>query len=368
MNLQTASFIGLLIMVTLAFFGLLADFFQPVFWAATLAVVFHPVFIYFHRLVKGHNTFAAFLTLVVICITVLIPLWIMASAIVTEGANLYAKVQAGNIGIDEVINWTQARVPIVFELFDSAGLTQEEIKSGISSAVLTASQFIGSWALSIGQNAVRFSAMFLLMLYVLFFFLRDGDILIEYLIYALPLGDVRERALLAKFAEVSRATVKGTLVIGVVQGVMGGVLFWALDIEAAVFWGAIMVIMSLLPVVGASLIWGPAAIGFAVNGDYVGAVILVVVGSLIIGCIDYLLRPLLVGRDTRMPDYLVLLSTLGGLTIFGVSGFVIGPLIAALFLTVWVMFAKEFNNTEGAALYQGQEDQQPGQSEESVSD
>jgi predicted PurR-regulated permease PerM len=353
-NLQTTAFIGLLIAVTLAFFGLLADFFQPVFWAATLAVVFNPLCLYMQRLVKGRNTLAAGLTLLVICITVVIPFWVMTTAVITEAANLYTKVQAGNVGIEEVINWAQLKLPLVFDLFDRAGLTQEEIKGGLSSSALTASQFIGSWALSIGQDAVRFTAMFLLMLYVLFFFLRDGETLIECLIYALPLGDVRERALLDKFAEVSRATVRGTLVIGLVQGAMGGLLFWSLNIEAAIFWGAIMVVMSLLPVVGASLIWGPAAIWFAVNGDYVSATILVVIGALIIGCIDYVLRPLLVGRDTRMPDYLVLLSTLGGLTMFGVSGFVIGPVIAALFLTVWVMFAKEFNNTEGAALYEGQ--------------
>jgi predicted PurR-regulated permease PerM len=368
-NMQTASFIGLLALVTLAFLGLLADFFQPVFWAATLAVVFYPTLLFMQRRVKGGNTLAATLTLLVICITVVIPLWVMASAFVTEGANFYAKVQAGNIGVEEMINWVQAKAPLVFDLFDKLGVTQEEIKTGLSSAALTTSQLVGTWALSIGQDAMRFAAMFLLMLYVLFFFLRDGDELIEHLIFALPLGDVRERALLTKFAEVSRVTVKGTLIIGIVQGAMGGVLFWAVGIESAVFWGAIMVIMSLLPVVGASLIWGPAAIWFAVNGDYTSATILVVVGSLIIGCIDYLLRPLLVGRGTRMPDYLVLLSTLGGLTIFGVSGFVIGPVIAALFLTVWLMFAKEFNNTEGAALYEGQgPDRDPERQDASLAD
>ena len=144
MNMQTASFIGLLALVTLAFLGLLADFFQPVFWAATLAVVFYPTLLFMQRRVKGGNTFAATLTLLVICITVVIPLWVMASAFVTEGANFYAKVQAGNIGVEEMINWVQAKAPLVFDLFDKLGVSKEEIKTGLSSAALTTSQLVGT--------------------------------------------------------------------------------------------------------------------------------------------------------------------------------------------------------------------------------
>ena len=191
--------------------------------------------------------------------------------------------------------------------------------------------------------------MFFLMVYVLYFFLRDGEVLLDTLVHALPLGDDRERELFAKFAEVSRATVKGTLVIGLVQGTLGGMIFGLLGIQGAVFWGSVMVIMSLLPVVGASLVWLPAALIMAANGDYTKAGILIVFGVVVIGLVDNLLRPILVGRDTRMPDYLVLLSTLGGLTVFGASGFVIGPVIAALFLTVWVMFAKENHAAETGA-------------------
>ena len=183
--------------------------------------------------------------------------------------------------------------------------------------------------------------MFLLMLYVLFFFIRDGDELLEMLIIAMPFGDDRERALLSKFAEVSRATIKGTLVIGLIQGALGGLIFWFLGIEGAVFWGVVMVILSLVPVVGASFVWIPAALLMLANGEYVDATVLVIFGVFVIGIIDNVLRPILIGRDTRMPDYLILLSTLGGLTVFGPSGFVIGPIIAALFLTIWVMFARE---------------------------
>lgn len=346
MNLQTASFIGLLAIVTIAFFGLLADFIQPIFWAATLAVLFHPVFVRVQALTRGRESASAFLTLIVICITVLIPAWFIAAAVVSEAAALYDRVQSGDINPAGVLEWLRSVLPVVNDLLDRAGITPEQVKENLSTAAVTGSRFIGSLAITAGQNAVRFSVMFFLMLYVLYFFLRDGDFLLQQIIHALPLGDERERALFAKFAEVSRATVKGTLVVGLVQGALGGSIFWILGIEGAVFWGAVMVIMSLLPVVGAGLVWGPAALFMIAAGAYVKALVLVAFGVLVIGLVDNVLRPILVGRDTRMPDYLVLLSTLGGLTVFGASGFVIGPVIAALFLTLWVMFAKEFNEVD----------------------
>ena len=130
-----------------------------------------------------------------------------------------------------------------------------------------------------------------------------------------------------------------------------------LGIQAAVFWGCVMAVLSMIPVVGAGLVWAPAAIGLAASGDYVDAVVLVLFGAVVIGLVDNLLRPILVGRDTRMPDYLVLLSTLGGLSMFGASGIVIGPLIASFFLTVWLMFATELNDSQGAALYKSEPDE-----------
>jgi predicted PurR-regulated permease PerM len=151
-----------------------------------------------------------------------------------------------------------------------------------------------------------------------------------------------------KFAEVTRATMKGTLVVGLVQGTLGGLLFWILGLQAAIFWGVIMTLLSLLPAVGSALVWAPAAIILLATGHIVKGIILLAAGGLIIGLIDNLLRPMLVGRHTQIPDYLILLATLGGLTVFGLSGFVIGPIIAALFLAVWDMFAQEYSHEDAA--------------------
>jgi predicted PurR-regulated permease PerM len=172
----------------------------------------------------------------------------------------------------------------------------------------------------------------------------------------LPLGDARERRLFQKFAEVARATIKGTLVIGLVQGVLGGLIFWMLGIEAAALWGVVMAVLSLLPAGGAALVWVPAVIVLIATGQLLEGLILLVFGTLIIGLADNVLRPILVGRDTQMPDYLVLITTLGGIALFQLSGVVIGPIIGALFLTVWEMFGQEYASVardQGGSAAQG---------------
>ena len=144
--------------------------------------------------------------------------------------------------------------------------------------------------------------------------------------------------LLNKFTGVIRATVKGNLVVAIVQGALGGLIFWFLGIEAALLWGAIMSVLSLLPA-GSGVIWVPVAIYFLATGAILKGIILLAFGVLVIGLIDNFLRPILVGKDTQMPDYLVLVSTLGGMALFGLNGFVIGPVIAALFITAWGLYS-----------------------------
>jgi predicted PurR-regulated permease PerM len=134
--------------------------------------------------------------------------------------------------------------------------------------------------------------------------------------------------------------VKGNIVVALVQGTLGGLAFWVLGIKGALLWGALMALLSLLPAVGAGLVWGPVAIYLLTKGSILPALGLIVWGVLVIGLVDNVLRPILVGKETRLPDYLVLVATLGGLAVFGLSGFVIGPVIAAIFLATWDIFSK----------------------------
>jgi len=339
---QNSFFIGLVVLVTAAFIYLLAGYFQPIFWAAILGIVFLPVQHLLERRLHGHCSVAALLTVVLIFFTVLVPCLVIASAVVNEAASLYGRIESGEIDTGALLRWLQGWTPWLLEWAERVGINVDEFPRKVSALAVSASQYVGGLALTAGQNVAGFLVKFVIMLYLLFFVVRDGSDLLEKLVAALPFGDERERALFAKFAEVSRATIKGTLVIGGVQGMLGGLMFWFLGIDGAVFWGVVMVFLSILPLVGASLVWIPAAIFLVVNGAYLKAVAMVVFGAVVIGLLDNLLRPLLIGRDTKMPDYIILLSTLGGLSLFGISGFVIGPIIAALFLAVWVMFEQEY--------------------------
>jgi predicted PurR-regulated permease PerM len=152
----------------------------------------------------------------------------------------------------------------------------------------------------------------------------------------------------AKFAEVTRATVKGNLVVAAVQGALGGIIFWILGIPGPFLWGVVMFLLSLIPMVGAGLIWAPVALYLFAAGQWIEGLVLTGFGIGVIGLVDNVLRPILVGRDTKLPDYIVLMSTLGGFVLFGMNGFVIGPLIAALFVTVWEIFIREFNSPTSA--------------------
>ncbi len=334
---------ALLLIVTGAFIWLIRGFLQPIFWAVALGIVFYPAHLRLSAwLGERRRNAAAVLSVLLVIIVVVLPLAGIITAMTSQAANFYGRLTSGEIELDAVAAWVETNTPYITNSIESLGIDLDRIQEQVSSSAVEIGQFIASQALAIGQNTLRITVFFFLMVYLLFFFMRDGKILLEGLIRALPFGDERERHLFDRFAEVSRATIKGTLVVGIVQGLLGGILFALLGIGAPVLWGVIMAILSILPAAGPAIVWLPAAIYLIATGSIVSGIVLIVAGTLIIGLVDNLLRPLLVGRDTKMPDYLILLSTLGGITGFGIAGFVIGPIIAAFFLSVWKMAEEEY--------------------------
>lgn len=341
--IQSTFFFLILGIASVAFLAILMPFFEPILWAITLAVLFRPVQNFILARFKQRENLASLLTLLIILFTVIVPALSLSIAVGKEGVSLYQSIANGEIDLSGPISWAQATWPSLVERAESVGVNIEEIKQKLSSSALQGSQWAMAHIFAVGQNTLRFGIMFFLMLYLLFFFLRDGKKMIEIIIHTLPIGDESERILLAKFAEVSRATIKGTLVVGIVQGTIGGITLSLLGIESAIFWGVVMILLSILPAIGSALVWLPAAIYLITSGMIIKGIILIAVGVFIIGTIDNILRPILVGRDTKMPDYLILLSTLGGIALIGISGFVLGPVIAAFFLAVWTMFANDYN-------------------------
>jgi len=357
-TLQYAFFLLLLLLVTLSFVGLIQEFLLPLFWAATLATVFSPLYQWWHARLGHRASLAALLTLGVILVAVILPLFLVSVAVVNEAVAFYKRLETGDLAVQEPLQALERLLTVATQYLERFGIDIQNLKQGLAGATVTVSRFLGAQALSLGQDALRLSVLFCLMLYLLFFFLRDGPQLVAAIMRALPLGPTRERRLFAHFAAVSRATIKGTIVVALVQGILGGLLFAIVGINAAVLWGALMAVLSLLPAVGSGFVWVPAAGIFFATGHIGKALMLLGAGVLVIGLVDNLLRPILIGRDTRMPDYLVLLSTLGGLTVFGISGFLIGPIIAALFLAVWDMFAQEHQENNPAAERTAAEDRQ----------
>jgi len=223
---------------------------------------------------------------------------------------------------------------------DHLGLTDlSAFKERLSAALVTGSKFIAAQALDIGKGTAGFFVSLAVMLYLLFFFVRDGEALAKRITNAIPLRPDQQRALIGKSTIVVRAMFKGNILIAAVQGALGGLIFWVLGIHAAVLWGVVMAFLSLLPAVGSAVIWLPVAVYLLATGSVWQGVVLILFGTFVMGLVDNLLRPMLVSKDTQMPGYLVLISTLGGIAVFGLNGFVLGPVIAALFIAVWDIFS-----------------------------
>jgi predicted PurR-regulated permease PerM len=342
-SLEHKAFLLLLALVTVAFCWLLIPFYGAVFWAVILAIIFHPMQAAFERRF-GRGNLAAMLTMLVCIVIAIIPMALIFGALVNEGARLVQRIQSGAFDTSTLFRDAQAMLPDwVQRQLDRLGVDEdlEAMRDRFIGALQQVGQLLAAHALNLGQNTLRFIASVGIMLYVLFFLFRDGRAIGRNVRDSMPLTPEYNRALLVRFAAVVRATVKGNIMIATLQGTIGGVAFWLLGIQGALLWGALMVVLSLLPAVGAAIVWVPAAAYLFMTGSIGKGIILVAIGAGLIGLVDNLLRPVLVGKDTRMPDYVILVSTVGGLSLFGINGFIIGPLIAALFISAWTLFREE---------------------------
>lgn len=348
-TVQHRAFIVLLIMVTLAFFALLAPFFGAVLWAGIFAIIFMPLQNRMHAKMPHSPTLASLCTLTICIVVAIIPLIAITLSLVHEGTSLYQRIQSEELDFGAYLDRLREAAPRIEAVLARIGVDFAEIRDGLKSLAAASSKGLARNAVNLGQISVSFMISFAVMLYVLFFLLRDGNRLARQIHDAIPLSEEHKHRLFRKFGEVVRATIKGNVLVAIIQGTLGGLIFWALGIQGALLWGALMAILSLLPAVGAALIWLPVAVYFLLTGSIWQGVVLVIFGVGPIGLADNLLRPRLVGQQTQLPDYLILVTTLGGLALMGISGFVIGPLIAALFIAVWDLSLSEFSDRQPPA-------------------
>ncbi len=332
--------LALLAGVSIALCAILLPFYGTILWGTIIAVLFAGVNRRLRNKLAGRRTLAALLTLALALVIVVFPLIIVTGLLSRELALLYQQMQSGETQpiaflqrvFDSLPSWLAS-------LLQSVGLNNfASLQRKLAAGVEQASQAIASHVFSLGQDTFNFAVSVFVALYVSFFMIRDGDRLLSLLRSSVPLAPQHKQQLLDRFTGVVRAAVKGNLLVACIQGALGGVAFWFLGISSAVLWAALMALTSLLPAVGAALVWFPVAVYFLITGAIWQGVALMVFGLLVIGLVDNLLRPILVGRDAGLPDYLVLLSTIGGIASFGINGLVLGPMIAALFIAVWHIY------------------------------
>ena len=356
-QLQRGVFLALLAAVTVAFLWVLMPFFGAVLWGVALAILFTPLYKWLLKKMRGKPNFAALSTLAICLFIVILPLAMVGVSLVQEIALVTQSIRSGQLNFaayfQQILDASPQWLLNLVERFDLGDMAAWQAR--ISAAAGQASQIIASQALAIGQNTFDFIVSFFVMLYLLYFLVRDGATLSKTMRDAVPLAKPHTHYLLNKFTTVIRATVKGNVAVAVAQGALGGLAFWFLGVQGALLWAVLMAFLSLLPAVGAALIWGPVAIYFLATGQFWQGGVLIFVGVFVIGLVDNILRPVLVGKDTQMPDYIVLMSTIGGMAIFGINGFVIGPVIAALFMAAWSLFADSGHVGNGHEAAEGAE-------------
>ncbi len=339
-QIQYIFFFLLLGSVSVAFLWIIHSFLASIFWAGVLAIVFYPIQRWWEGITGNRQGISAVLSLLSVVLIVLIPLLMLGYALVQESLVVYQKVSSQKISV--TVDSLDYVMPFGTSL-EVVGFTDAMVQEKISSLLYSINQYAFSQMRQWGQNTLRFFVDLLILLYVLYFFFKDGPALVERMMHLSPLGKKREKRLLERFVSTCRATIKGTLIIGVIQGLIGGILFWFVGIPAPLLWGAVMTVLSLIPVVGSFIVWAPVGVFFLVTGNLAKGIVVLGVGMFIIGLVDNILRPPLVGKDTKMPEPLILLSTLGGISALGISGFIVGPVIAAFFISLWEMFEREYH-------------------------
>ncbi len=315
----------------------------PVFMAAILAGLTYPVYTQFAQAFHGRSSVAAGVTLIGVILLVVVPLILLAGMVAGQALSIAESVTPW---VDEQLSQTTESGPSLewIPFWERLEPFRDQVTQKLGEFVAAASSFLVRNLAAATRGAVGFLFDVFIMLYSTFFFLRFGRELLDEVMRLVPLAKDDKSLLLGKFVSVSRATLKGTLVIGIVQGGLAGLAFAAVGIDNAVFWAAIMAVLSVIPGIGTALVWVPAVIFLMADGQTVSAVGLLLWCGIVVGLADNLLRPALVGKDTEMPDLIVMLSTFGGLMVFGAAGLVIGPLIAALFLAIWRIHGETFGD------------------------
>jgi predicted PurR-regulated permease PerM len=329
-------FFAILGLATILFLYLLQPFFFPIFWAAVIAGVFGPLYRRIDGKLNRPNLSTAILFLI-IALIILLPAGVVGTLVFNESVQIYETLSPDakqmDRSVQRLINTiADNSIARLFHINKAMLIAKTtEVAQGITNYI-----FVHLKELT--QNTLGLLVQFAIMFYTLFFFVRDGERFLAMGMKLIPLGMGREKFLYRRFITTARSTLKVTLIIGGIQGALGGIVFFVTDVEGALIWGLLMILMAIVPVVGCTIIWAPAGLLMLLYGHIWEGVLILAVGTLVISTVDNLLRPILLGQDVEMHPLLIFLSTLGGIILFGFSGFVIGPVVTSLLIALWEMY------------------------------
>jgi len=350
-EIKQISFLLLLATVTFMAVVIVWPFATTLLWSALAAIMFQPLYRWSLKLCRGKRNPAALVALTIILLAVILPaLWI-GTLVIAQLVQVASYLEQNPVDlaawVDQGFEWLpeQAQDLAVQNGFTDVAKMQERVEGFLGEII----SFIASQALTIGGGALSFVLSFAIGLYVTFFLLRDGTRIGETILHSSPLDrDIADR-LSNRFLGIVRAVIKGSGVVGLVQGTLGGITMMIAGVPSALLLGVLMAILALIPAVGTALVWTPVGVWLLISGQIWQGVFVLVSGFVIISSADNVLRPILVGRDTGIPDWIILVTTLGGLSIAGFSGIVIGPLVAGLFLASWSILQEQRAVDEEAA-------------------
>lgn len=343
---RTAFVLVLVVAVTVLFLAVTWPFLKTLFVGAIFAGLCQPLYRRVMRLFGGRRSLSAIITLLILFLIVAGPISAFLGIVVQQAFNVsneaipWVRQHLGSASAFNAHDWLVQRFPSLANHIPG----QEQFAENIGAVAKAVGGYLVGTASRITAGTAAFLLNLFVMIYAMFFFLKDGEKILEKIFYYIPLSNEDESLMLQRFASITRATVKGTLVIGVLQGALAGIAFWVAGIDGAAFWGTVMAILSIVPGIGSALIWVPAVIYLFITGQVLAGTLLLAWCAAVVGTIDNVLRPILVGKDAKMPDLLILVGTLGGLFLFGPIGFIVGPIVCGLFLTAWDIYGATFKD------------------------
>lgn len=335
MKSQNAYYL-LLAVITILFVSIIFNFAAPILWSIVVSIIFYPIYEKLF-LMTNKKSLSSILSLILISLLVIMPAIAILGLIGNELINFinssdnysfehYAEMIPNESIINQLLSWS--------------GLNITELTEWADDFLISASKVLYESVSTISVNVINFFVSLFIFVYLTFFFLKDGEKILQHCMDAFPMKNEDESFLLSEFQKTTRATIKGTVIVALAQGFLGYLTLLLIGVNGALIWGAVMALLSIIPAVGTILVWLPISLILFLNGEIMDASLLIFSGIFIIGMIDNLLRPMLISKETRIPDYLILLTTIGGISIFGITGFIVGPIIASLFISIWSLSSR----------------------------